>query len=104
MAKKQTKIDDPDRVLRFGVALGNELRIAVLLAHANDGAASATMLANDGIGTLGNVSYHQVKLRNLGALKLVGSRQRKGATERHYDLTDFGAEIVKTAVMIGRRR
>jgi hypothetical protein len=104
MASKRTRIDDPERVLRFGTALGSELRIAVLLAHTNGGAASATMLANGGLGTLGNVSYHQAKLRKLGALKLVGSRPRKGATERHYDLTDFGTEVVETAVVIGRRR
>ena len=104
MAKKKLTVDDPDRVLRFGIALAHQLRITVLMAHARGGAASATMLADDGLGTLGNISYHQVKLRELGALKLVGSRPKQGAVERRYDLSDFGREIVKTAVMMGRKR
>jgi DNA-binding transcriptional ArsR family regulator len=104
MAKKKITIDDPERVLMFGIALAHPLRIRVLVAHARIGSASATMLSEDGLGTLGNVSYHQVKLRNLGALKLVGSRPKQGAIERQYDLSDFGKEIARTAAAIGRRR
>jgi hypothetical protein len=105
MARKRVTIDDLSRVVQVGVALGHELRITVLLAHANDGAASATMLARGGLGTLGNVSYHQRKLHQQGALKLVGGGRRQGfAVERHYDLTGFGSEVLKAAVDIGRRR
>lgn len=104
MAKKKITIDDPERVVKFGIALAHHLRITVLMAHAHIGAASATMLADDGLGSLGNVSYHQVKLRELGALQLVGSRAKQGAIERQYDLSDFGREIVRAAVAIGRKR
>lgn len=104
MAKKKVTIEDPERVLMFGIALAHPLRIRVLTAHARIGAASATMLSDRGLGSLGNVSYHQVKLRELGALTLVGSRPKQGAIERRYDLSDFGHEVVRTAVAIGRTR
>ncbi|HEY2479290.1 MAG TPA: hypothetical protein VGI17_11250 [Solirubrobacterales bacterium] len=91
-------------MLNFGVALAHPLRLKVLLAHANDGAASAKMLSTNGLDTLGNVSYHQVKLLRLGALRLTHTEKKKGALERHYTLTEFGKEIVKTAAAAGRMR
>jgi hypothetical protein len=103
MARK-TKIDDRERVMKFGTAVCHPLRVTLLLAHANDGPASAKILSEEGLDTLGNVSYHQRKLVSLGALKLVHTRQGKGAYEKHYDLTEFGTEVIRTARRIGKNR
>jgi|GEM_PF-5254055 len=104
MAGKDITIDDPGRVSRLAAALIHELRIEVLLAHANGGPASATMLAKEDLGSLGSVAYHQVKLRELGVLERVNTRKKRGAYERIYDLTDFGREVLETAVAFGSER
>lgn len=104
MADRKIKIEDETRVVTVGLALGHRMRVALLVAHANDGAASATVLSRAGIGTLNNVSYHQRRLVELGALELTRSRQGRGALEHHYELSEFGERIVRLAQVIGRER
>lgn len=105
MTEKEFKIDDPDRVMRLAVALAHELRIEVILAIANKGPASATMLAKRGLlPSLAVASYHLVKLASLGVLVRVDTRQKRGAVEYVYDITDFGREVLKTAIIFGRKR
>lgn len=104
MADEEITIDDPGRVLKLAAALAHALRIEIILAHANGGPASATALAEDGLDSLGNVSYHQVRLRDLGVLERVKTVKKRGAHENLYDLTKFGREVLKTAVMFGRVR
>jgi len=104
MAEDHIEIEDLGRVKRLATALGYRLRLEVLLAHANDGPASATTLAFEkGLGPLQNVSYHQIKLRDLDVLKRVDTRRRRGAEEHLYDLTDFGREVLDTAVVFGTK-
>lgn len=105
MTDKEFRIDDPDRVMRLAVALAHELRVDVILAIANEGPASATMLARRGLlPSLQVASYHLVKLAGLGVLGRVDSRQRRGAMEYIYGITDFGREVLKTAIVFGRKR
>jgi hypothetical protein len=104
MADEEIAVDEPHRVLKLAAALDHPLRLKIILAHANGGPASATALAEDGLDTLGNVSYHQVRLRDLGVLKRVKTQKKRGAHEHLYDLTDFGTEVLKTAEFFGRRR
>ena len=46
--------------------------------------ASPIELARELDETIGNVSYHARTLRRLGAIRLVRTRQRRGATEHFY--------------------
>jgi hypothetical protein len=50
MAKKDIRIESAGRLTKLAKALGNGLRIEIILAHANDGPASATNLARSGAG------------------------------------------------------
>jgi DNA-binding transcriptional ArsR family regulator len=103
MASRQVRIDDLDRVKRFGKALGNERRLKVLIAHANSGPASATMLAASGLDALNNISYHQRSLQDSGVLEVVERKKVRGAHEILYGLTQFGREAFDAAVSFGRR-
>lgn len=106
MGDETFRLDDRDRVLRMAEAVGHQFRLDVLLAHANGGPASATKLAQSRFPAsgLGNVSYHQVRLRELGVLEEIDSRRSRGATERIYGLSAFGIEVLKTVMGFGGRR
>jgi DNA-binding transcriptional ArsR family regulator len=74
-----TTIDDP----RYLKAVSHPVRVRIL-AMLDEGPASPKVLA-DRLGiSLGVVAYHVRTLHELDLLKLVGTRQRRGATEHMY--------------------
>src|SRR5579862_8438527 len=77
-----TNIADP-RWLR---AVSHPIRIR-LLAMLDEEAASPVILAAKLKQPLGTVAYHVRTLYDLGLLKLVSTRQRRGATEHYYRTT-----------------
>jgi DNA-binding transcriptional ArsR family regulator len=77
-----TNINDP----RWVRAISHPLRIR-LLAILDEQAASPVMLATALNQPLGTVAYHVRVLYDLGLLKLVSTRQRRGATEHYYRTT-----------------
>lgn len=77
--KAITDINDP----RLVKALAHPLRVQILAAL-QEGTASPSALAEELSAPLGNVSYHVRILANLGLLKLVRKRQRRGAIEHIY--------------------
>lgn len=74
-----TSVSDP----RWIRAISHPLRIR-LLALLDEQAASPVVLAGELNQPLGTVSYHVRTLHELGLLELVGTRQRRGATEHIY--------------------
>jgi len=72
-------IGDP----RYVRALGHPLRVRIL-AMLDEGPASPKQLADRLGASLGVVAYHVRTLHDLDLLKLVGTRQRRGATEHMY--------------------
>lgn len=77
-----TNITDP-RWLR---AISHPIRIR-LLAMLDEEAASPVILASKLDQPLGTIAYHVRTLYDLGLLKLVSTRQRRGATEHYYKTT-----------------
>ncbi len=77
-----TNITDP-RWLR---AISHPIRIR-LLAMLEEEASSPVVLANKLEQPLGTIAYHVRTLYDLGLLKLVSTRQRRGATEHYYQTT-----------------
>lgn len=77
-----TNITDP-RWLR---AISHPIRIR-LLAMLDEEPASPVILANKLGQPLGTIAYHVRTLYDLGLLKLVSTRQRRGATEHYYQTT-----------------
>ena len=77
--KPITNIDDP----RYVKALAHPLRIRIL-AMLEETASSPVRLAAQLDATLGTVAYHVRTLESLGLVKLVSTRQRRGATEHYY--------------------
>jgi DNA-binding transcriptional ArsR family regulator len=77
-----TNITDP-RWLR---AISHPIRIR-LLAMLDEEAASPVILASKLNQPLGTIAYHVRTLYDLGLLKLVSTRQRRGATEHYYKTT-----------------
>jgi len=75
-------ITDP-RWLR---AISHPIRIR-LLAMLDEEAASPVILASKLEQPLGTIAYHVRTLYDLGLLKLVSTRQRRGATEHYYKTT-----------------
>jgi DNA-binding transcriptional ArsR family regulator len=74
-----TTINDP----RYLKAVSHPVRVRIL-AMLDEGPASPKVLA-DRLGiSLGVVAYHVRTLHELDLLKLVGTRQRRGATEHMY--------------------
>jgi DNA-binding transcriptional ArsR family regulator len=81
-------------------AVAHPLRVTIL--ELLDGrVASPIELARELDESIGNVSYHARILRRLGAIRLVRTRQRRGATEHFYTGT---VRITITQEMIGLRR
>src|SRR5947209_6633105 len=72
-------IGDP----RLVKALAHPLRVQIL-ATLEDRVASPSDLAADLDAPLGNVSYHVRTLADLGLVKLVKRRTRRGAVEHYY--------------------
>jgi DNA-binding transcriptional ArsR family regulator len=77
-----TTIADP-RWLR---AISHPIRIR-LLAMLDEEPASPVILASKLNQPLGTIAYHVRTLYDLGLLKLVSTRQRRGATEHYYKTT-----------------
>src|ERR1700677_3672297 len=77
-----TNITDP-RWLR---AISHPIRIR-LLAMLEEEPSSPVILANKLDQPLGTIAYHVRTLYDLGLLKLVSTRQRRGATEHYYQTT-----------------
>lgn len=77
-----TNITDP-RWLR---AISHPIRIR-LLAMLDEEPASPVILAAKLDQPLGTIAYHVRTLYDLGLLKLVSTRQRRGATEHYYKTT-----------------
>ncbi len=78
--KSINDINDP----RLVKALAHPLRVRIL-AVLQDRVASPSDLAEDLKAPLGNVSYHVRILAQLGLLKLVKKRPRRGAIEHYYE-------------------
>lgn len=68
---------------RYAKALGHPLRVRIL-AMLEEERASPVMLAEQLGEPLGVVAYHVRTLKALGLIQLVGTRQRRGATEHYY--------------------
>ena len=106
MAGNTFKVNNIKRVVALGKTLAVERRIRVLIAVANEGPASATLLAKKGYDdgyALSNLSYHLVRLFEAGLLELVKVREGgRGAAERHYGLTKSGRMTVKLVTEIGK--
>lgn len=81
-----TNIADP-RWLR---AISHPIRIR-LLAMLDEEPASPVILASKLNQPLGTIAYHVRTLYDLGLLKLVSTRQRRGATEHYYRTTGHPA-------------
>lgn len=81
-----TNITDP-RWLR---AISHPIRIR-LLAMLDEEPASPVILASKLDQPLGTIAYHVRTLYDLGLLKLVSTRQRRGATEHYYKTTGHPA-------------
>src|SRR5207253_5865642 len=64
-------------------SLAHPLRIQIL-EHLTDRVASPTALASELEAALGDVAYHTRALDRYGALELVDTAQRRGATEHFY--------------------
>jgi DNA-binding transcriptional ArsR family regulator len=77
-----TNITDP-RWLR---AISHPIRIRVL-AMLEEEPSSPVILASKLDQPLGTIAYHVRTLYDLGLLKLVSTRQRRGATEHYYQTT-----------------
>jgi DNA-binding transcriptional ArsR family regulator len=77
--KPLTRIDDA----RYLKALAHPMRIRIL-AILKEEQRSPVQLADQLGASLGSVAYHVRTLYNLGLLELVGTRQRRGATEHTY--------------------
>jgi DNA-binding transcriptional ArsR family regulator len=77
--KPITTINDP----RFLKAVAHPVRVRIL-AMLDEGPASPKQLADRLNASLGVVAYHVRTLHELDLLKLVGTRQRRGATEHIY--------------------
>ena len=77
-----TNITDP-RWLR---AISHPIRIR-LMAMLDEEPASPVILASKLNQPLGTIAYHVRTLYDLGLLKLVSTRQRRGATEHYYRTT-----------------
>jgi DNA-binding transcriptional ArsR family regulator len=78
-----TSIDDP----RYVKALAHPTRVR-LLAMLREQRASPVQLS-DRLGvSLGTTAYHVRTLKALGLIKLVGTRQRRGATEHYYEAVE----------------
>jgi DNA-binding transcriptional ArsR family regulator len=77
--KPQSDISDP-RIIK---ALTHPLRIQILAAL-DERTASPSELADELGAPLGNVSYHVRTLADLGLVKLVKRRTRRGAVEHYY--------------------
>lgn len=77
--KAITDINDP----RLVKALAHPLRVQIL-GMLQDRTASPSDLAEELDAPLGNVSYHVRILAQLGLLKLVRKRPRRGAIEHYY--------------------
>jgi DNA-binding transcriptional ArsR family regulator len=70
-------------------ALAHPIRANVVFALADsDQPRSPVELARQLGGTIGNIGHHVRVLRDLGAVRLVHTRQRRGAIEHFYRLTD----------------
>jgi DNA-binding transcriptional ArsR family regulator len=78
--KAITDIHDP----RLVKALAHPLRVQIL-GMLQDRTASPSDLAQELDAPLGNVSYHVRILAQLGLLKLVKKRPRRGAIEHYYE-------------------
>jgi DNA-binding transcriptional ArsR family regulator len=74
-----TTINDP----RYLKAVSHPVRVRIL-AMLDEGPASPKQLADRLGASLGVVAYHVRTLHDLDLLKLVGTRQRRGATEHMY--------------------
>ena len=77
--KPITTINDP----RYLKAVAHPVRVRIL-AMLDEGPASPKQLADRLGASLGVVAYHVRTLHELDLLKLVGTRQRRGATEHMY--------------------
>ena len=77
--KPVTTINDP----RYLKAVSHPVRVRIL-AMLDEGPASPKQLADRLGASLGVVAYHVRTLHDLDLLKLVGTRQRRGATEHMY--------------------
>ena len=81
--KPITNIDDP----RYVKALAHPLRIRIL-AMLEERPNSPVQLTAQLDASLGTVAYHVRTLEKLGLVKLVSTRQRRGATEHYFRATE----------------
>lgn len=75
-------------------ALAHPIRRQIIEALGNETASSPVTLANGGETALPTIAYHFKVLADLGMVQVVDTRQRRGATEHIYDLTDAGRSLI----------
>jgi DNA-binding transcriptional ArsR family regulator len=108
-AGDEFKVADMDLIVAVGKMLTNRVRVPILFALANEGPASASMLARRGYGkvsdathSLTNTSYHLSKLFEAGLIEAVEFRDGRGSRETVYGLTALGLGMVKIVAEIGK--
>jgi DNA-binding transcriptional ArsR family regulator len=109
MAGDAFEVADMDLVVAVGKTLTNAVRVPILFALANDGPASASMLARKGYGkvsdetnAISNATYHLSKLFEAGLTEVVEYREGRGSREKIYGLTALGLGMVKIVSEIGK--
>jgi hypothetical protein len=103
LARKKVNIEDRGRLALVAQLLSHPMRVDVLLAHAEMGQASATMLHRAGVGGFHPCFYHQQKCVSAGVLEIKVERRGRGSIELVYDLTDLGWKVLRDAELLGRR-
>lgn len=87
MTSAKSRAEAADEIARLARLFSHPVRIRLMLALADAGTSSATVLSGQlGDVTVGDCHYHLTRLKDGGAVKLVRSRPVRGATERVYRL------------------
>jgi len=99
---KASSPDDP----KYLKALAHPTRVRIV-AMLSERRASPVEMSEKLGETLGTVAYHVRTLRNLGVIKLVSTRQRRGAIEHIYEAAEpmrFSDEAWGSVSPIGKQR
>ena len=100
----QFRIENEQRVLNLGLALGHPVRVNILMALKADPPLGAQRVQRKGIANVSVARYHMVQLESVGAIEAVRSAPRVPGRppETLYELTGFGGACLRVAALIGR--
>ena len=103
--KAKSAATQPDEA-KYLKALAHPTRVRIV-AMLSERRASPVELSEKLGETLGTVAYHVRTLRNLGIIKLVSTRQRRGAIEHIYEASEtvrFSDESWNSVSPVGKQR